>query len=76
MVVAGIPAKLKIGQPGDKYEREADRVAEQVMRMPEPQVQCQLEPEEEEVEEKQIQTEPVTEQITPLFAGLVWVYQG
>ncbi|MCF6218060.1 MAG: hypothetical protein L3J62_11755 [Gammaproteobacteria bacterium] len=31
-----IQAKLKIGQPGDKYELEADRVAEQVMRMPDP----------------------------------------
>jgi LAS superfamily LD-carboxypeptidase LdcB len=29
-------AKLKIGDPDDEYEREADRVAEQVMRMPEP----------------------------------------
>ncbi len=28
--------KLKVGQPDDKYELEADRVAEQVMRMPEP----------------------------------------
>ena len=26
--------KLTIGQPGDRYEREADRVAEQIMRMP------------------------------------------
>jgi hypothetical protein len=31
-----LQAKLRIGQPGDK-EQEADRVAEQVMRMPEPQ---------------------------------------
>jgi hypothetical protein len=31
-----LQAKLTIGQPGDKYEQEADRVAEQVMRMPEP----------------------------------------
>nr|QNO51020.1 hypothetical protein EDLMLJLI_00013 [Methanosarcinales archaeon ANME-1 ERB6] len=30
-VVAGIQAKLKVGQPDDKYEQEADRVAEQVM---------------------------------------------
>ena len=30
-----IQAKLKIGQPNDVYEQEADRVAEQVMRMPE-----------------------------------------
>ncbi|MGB5636775.1 MAG: DUF4157 domain-containing protein, partial [Waterburya sp.] len=34
--VRPIQAKLTIGQPGDKYEQEADRVAEQVMRMPEP----------------------------------------
>ena len=32
----GIQAKLTIGQPNDKYEQEADRVAEQVMRMPDP----------------------------------------
>lgn len=33
-----IQTKLKIGQPGDIYEREADRVANTVMRMPEPHV--------------------------------------
>jgi hypothetical protein len=32
-----LQAKFTIGQPGDKYEQEADRVAEQVMRMPDPQ---------------------------------------
>jgi hypothetical protein len=31
----GIQAKLAIGRSGDKYEQEADRVADQVMRMPE-----------------------------------------
>ena len=36
-VVSGIQAKLKVGQPGDIYEQEADRVADAVMRMPEPQ---------------------------------------
>ncbi len=30
-----VQPKLKINQPGDKYEQEADCVAEQVMRMPE-----------------------------------------
>ena len=30
-VVAGIQAKLMVGQPGDIYEQEADRVADQVM---------------------------------------------
>ncbi|MBO7743583.1 DUF4157 domain-containing protein [Paenibacillus sp. MWE-103] len=29
-----IQTKLTVSQPGDPYEREADRVAEQVMRMP------------------------------------------
>jgi hypothetical protein len=28
--------KLVVNEPGDQYEQEADRVAEQVMRMPEP----------------------------------------
>lgn len=30
-----IQAQLRVSQPGDIYEQEADRVAEQVMRMPE-----------------------------------------
>ena len=34
-----VQAKLRVGPPGDKYEKEADQVAEQVMRMPEPTVQ-------------------------------------
>lgn len=34
-----IQAKLRIGLPGDIYEQEADRVAEQVMRMPDKVVQ-------------------------------------
>jgi hypothetical protein len=29
-----IQAKLTLSQPGDPYEREAENVAEQVMRMP------------------------------------------
>ena len=29
-----IQPKLRVGQPNDKYEQEADRVADQVMRMP------------------------------------------
>ena len=59
-----IQAKLKIGQPGDIYEQEADRVAEQVMRMPEPSLQRQAE--EEEEEQELIQTNPLAEQITSL----------
>ena len=37
-VVAGIQAKLAVGQPGDIHEQEADRVADAVMRMPNPKV--------------------------------------
>jgi outer membrane protein OmpA-like peptidoglycan-associated protein len=58
-----IQAKLKIGQPNDIYEQEADRVADEVMRMPEPSVQRQPEEEEEDL----IQTKPLAEQITPLI---------
>jgi hypothetical protein len=36
---ATLQPKLEIGQPDDKYEREADRVADQVMRMPDPAIQ-------------------------------------
>lgn len=77
-----IQAKLTIGQPNDKYEQEADRVADQVMRMPEPQVQRQPVEEEEEIqakpnvsllqrqpieEEEPIQTKLLAGQITPLI---------
>lgn len=34
-----LQAKLKIGAPNDKYEQEADRVADQVMRMPDQVIQ-------------------------------------
>jgi hypothetical protein len=34
-----IQTKLAINKPGDEYEQEADDVAEQMMRMPEPQLQ-------------------------------------
>lgn len=34
-----LQAKLKVNTPGDVYEQEADRVAEQVTSMPEPQLQ-------------------------------------
>lgn len=34
-----IQTKLAINEPGDRYEQEADRVSERIMRMPEPRVQ-------------------------------------
>lgn len=39
-----IQPKLKMSAPGDKYEQEADSVADKVMRMPDSQVQNQREP--------------------------------
>lgn len=50
-----IQTKLSANQPGDEYEQEADRISEQVLRMPEPHLQracacggecskCQTEP--------------------------------
>jgi hypothetical protein len=60
-----IQLKLAIGAPGDKYEQEADEMADQVMSMASPvhspPVQRQAAPEEEEV-----QTKPVAASITPL----------
>ncbi|MCK5013334.1 MAG: DUF4157 domain-containing protein [Candidatus Omnitrophica bacterium] len=64
MIKSGaLQAKLRIGQPGDIYEQEADRMANAVMRMPEPGVQRQVEPEEEET----LQPKPLASQITPLL---------
>lgn len=44
---AFIQPKLKIGAPDDPYEREADRVANQVMKMPDPSIQMFGDEEEE-----------------------------
>ena len=57
-----IQPKLRIGAPNDKYEQEADRIAEQVMRMPESSVQRQIGTEKEET----IQAKPIGN-ITPLI---------
>jgi hypothetical protein len=76
---ASLSTGLTINEPGDKYEQEADRIADQVMRMPDPgppdvqrscpdceeEIQRQVEPEEEE-EEEVLQTKPLTIQMTPL----------
>ena len=71
-VVMGIQAKLKVGQPGDIYEQEADRVAEQVMRMPEPRVQRQLE--EEELQAKELPGE--TPEVTPNLEARINAIRG
>ena len=63
-----IQAKFKISQPGDKYEWEADQVAEKVMRMPKRNVQRQSESEDEE---EIVRTKPIAGQSTPLVQRLV-----
>jgi hypothetical protein len=65
--IGTIQPKLIVGQPGDRYEQEADQVAGQVMRVSEPRMQRQveLEEEEEEEEEEMLRAKPLAEQITP-----------
>jgi hypothetical protein len=56
-LAAGFQAKLTVGQPNDVYEQEADRVAEQVMSMPDRQPAVQREGlprEEEELQTKSL----------------------
>ncbi|MBK9014749.1 MAG: DUF4157 domain-containing protein [Saprospiraceae bacterium] len=55
-----IQPKFKINAPGDKYEQEADRIAERVMRMPDTRVQRKCSKCEEE---EQIQRTPLAAQI-------------
>lgn len=62
-----IQPKLTMGQPNDKYEQEADSVADAVMRMPDPKIQRQANGEEkEDDDEKVVQTKPISHKITPL----------
>ncbi len=59
-----IQAKLTVGEPGDKYEQEADMMASRVMSMPDNAVQRLLAPEEQI--EQEVQTKPLANRITPL----------
>jgi hypothetical protein len=56
-----IQAKLTVGEPGDKYEQEADMTASKVMSMPETAVQKASEESEEKV-----QTQPLAASIAPI----------
>lgn len=55
-----LQAKLKVGSPGDRFERQADAVANQVVSMPDPSVQRTTD------DEKKMQTSPIASTITPL----------
>ena len=59
-----IQTKLAVGPAGDRYEQEADRVAQQVMSMPAPaQKQSTV---QRQGEEEEIQMKPLAATITPL----------
>ncbi|MGD1702765.1 eCIS core domain-containing protein [Dapis sp. BLCC M229] len=62
---AGVQTKLTIGQPGDKYEQEADNMAAKVMSMPEPTVQ-NVQRQEIGEKEETLQEKPVVDGITPV----------
>ena len=57
-----VQTKLTVGEPGDKYEQEADRVAAQVMSMPDNSNQLQ----QVEEENNPVQRYPLAKSITPL----------
>ena len=60
---SGIQAKLSVGQADDKYEQEADRVASQVMAMPNQKLNRQSNNEEED---ETVQAKSLSDQITPV----------
>lgn len=63
--IFGIQAKLTVGAANDQYEQEADRVARQVMTMPDSAVNPQSGISTEEDKDKVLQTKPLADSITP-----------
>ena len=59
--IIGIQPKLTVGAANDQYEQEADRVARQVMSMPDVQTASAVPPaiSEEKDKEKALQTKPL-----------------
>ncbi|MEW6492427.1 MAG: hypothetical protein AB1589_07940 [Cyanobacteriota bacterium] len=60
--VQPIQTKLTLGQPGDKYEQEADSVAEQVMRIPDSATRQPIQREALPEDEQQVQTKQANSQ--------------
>lgn len=60
-----IQAKLTVGKSDDVYEQEADRVADEVMRMPDPVIRRRDKNKEEE--ESIIQPKSLSQRITPVI---------
>ncbi|MCP4426525.1 MAG: DUF4157 domain-containing protein, partial [Chloroflexi bacterium] len=67
-----LQARLTIGQPGDKYEQEADRVAAQIERV-------QIRPSPPDIQDQKkdsLQTKPIIGPITPLVQRQVEEDEG
>jgi hypothetical protein len=66
-----IQAKLMVGAAGDRYEQEADRVADQVLSMPAPLAQgpagAGTGSVQRQGEEEELQAKPLSASITPLI---------
>ncbi|NET15908.1 MAG: DUF4157 domain-containing protein, partial [Okeania sp. SIO1H6] len=62
---AEVQTKLTIGQPGDKYEQEADNMATKVMSMPEPTAQ-NVQRQEIGEKEETLQEKSLVDGITPV----------
>ena len=79
-----VQAQLKVNVPGDAYEQEADRVADQVMRMPEPAAQRKCAACESggpacsecAKEEERIQRMPAAQTHSPLAATMPTITGG
>lgn len=63
-------AKVTIGAPNDKYEQKADRVADQFMGIPEPQVQRDEAIDEDDKVPEPIRGKPLTSSSAPLIQCL------
>ncbi|MEG4534872.1 DUF4157 domain-containing protein [Microcoleus sp. D2_18a_D3] len=65
---ATVQAKLSVGAPGDKYEQEADAIANKVMTMPAPESEQPIQREiaAEENKEEEVQAKPLAASIAPL----------
>jgi len=65
-----IQAKLQVGQPGNKYEREADHVARRITMIPTSEISpvspYQVIPEEKKEKEEFVQRKALAENISPL----------
>jgi hypothetical protein len=65
-----LQARLTVGAAGDRYEQEADRIADQVMNMPRPagvqHLGVNASPDAQRQEDEELQTKPLAASITPL----------